>query len=262
MTSRISGIVPLLLITLVCIGLVEGAYQLLEHFILDPPFKAESSEVVAATERSETKTAGENKIDYQIILQRNLFGPPPETDKSAISSVSKPVEPLTATSLEIVLMGTIIGSEGAERAIILDKKSQKQELYEKGDAVQGALVKDIERGKAIISHNGKDEILDMSEAAKVRPPVISAPVVPGQQSTTPLRVVPRPSGGISPGAPAVSPGQSNTPLRQGPQQSVGEMPVPTAPGNMSIPAQPGNVDRVRTLVPQRIYRPTQPTKKQ
>ncbi len=34
-TSRISGRVPLLLMTLICVGMVEGGYLLLEHIFLD-----------------------------------------------------------------------------------------------------------------------------------------------------------------------------------------------------------------------------------
>ena len=65
-------------------------------------------------------------------------------------------------------MGTINGGEGDSRAIVLDKSNNKQELYEKGDVIQGAKIKEILRGKVILVYNGKDEMLDMSEAAKER----------------------------------------------------------------------------------------------
>lgn len=207
-TSRISGIIPLLVISLICVGMVEGGYQLFEHFILDASDSSYEAEVSAAdttAKRSETKGAAQKKIDYRIISQRNLFGPPPDSDKSAKPPVPDNKEVLTATSLAIVLVGTVTGSEGVERAIILDKKSQKQDLYEKGDAVQGALVKEIGRGKVILARDGGDEILDISEAAKVRPPVPAVPVAaPGAagQSGTPAQVEPRPSGAGGPGTPA------------------------------------------------------------
>jgi hypothetical protein len=281
MTSRISGIVPLLLITLICIGLVEGGYLLLERFVLDTfdnPASDQSKGDMAA-KNPETKTAGATKVDYRIILQRNLFGQPPNTEKSAVAPVPVPKEALKPTTLEIVLMGTITGSEGKERAIIMDKKSYKQELYEKGDAVQGALVKEISRGKAILSYNGRDEILDMSEAAKVRmpvkarPPVNPATLAPGQgvpgqgptsPSNTPLRVVPKPSSAVSsgtpvgetPGLPAgVNPGTPAIDIPGGPPAVI-DPGTPVA--EMQMSQQPENVNRVkRTLVPQRIYRPAQ-----
>jgi general secretion pathway protein C len=245
MTARISDIVPLLFITLLCVGLVEGGYLLFEHFILVPAERAEVGEAETPTIGSATKAEGEKQVDYRVILQRNLFGTPPpsDSDKAEASAVPVPVstEAVTATNLDFVLMGTIKGSAGTERAVILDKKLQKQELYEKGDVIQGAFVKEIARGKVILSYNGRDEILDMSEAATVRqpviaqPPGINAPMATGQ-SRTPLRVVPRRPAAIAPGT------------------------IPNASPNTT---QPVNVDRVRrTLVPQRIYQPAQPPNKQ
>jgi Type II secretion system protein C len=286
MKSRISGIVPLLLITLMCIGLVEGGYLLLEHYILETVDKpaSETSDADIPAKNPETQTEGATKGDHRIILQRNLFGLPPNTEKSAVSAVQVPKEDLKPTTLEIVLMGTITGSGGRERAIIMDKKSYKQELYEKGDAVQGALVKEISRGKAILSYNGKDEILDISEASKVRmpvkarPPVNPATIAPGQgvtgqgptgQSSTPLRVVPRPSKAGSSGtpvpetpglAPGSNPGAPAIDIPGGPTAAI-DPGVPAA--EIQVPQQPENVNRVkRTLVPQRIYRPSQPSNQQ
>ena len=37
MAARITDIFPFLLITLLCVGLVEGGYQALEYFVLRPP---------------------------------------------------------------------------------------------------------------------------------------------------------------------------------------------------------------------------------
>ncbi len=282
MKSRIPGIFPLLLITLLCVGLVEGGYLLFEHFVLKI-FESHKPIEQISTTNPENKAADAVKNDYRVILQRNLFGPPADSEKSVVPPAPDPKVALSATTLEIVLMGTITGSAGNERAIIMDKKSFKQNLYEKGDAVKGASVKEISRGKAILSYNGKDEILDMSEAAKVRLPVkvqpqaIPAPVAPGQ-SSTPLRVVPRSAKAIDPGKPVNEMPMPMTPPPQGSTSGVPttEMPMsmtlppgaidPGTPAtNMSEPVQeqPMNVERVkRTLVPQRVYRPSQPINKQ
>ena len=73
MTSRISGIFPLLFITLLCVALVEGGYLLFEHFILKTVESPKTSEAVPAA-NPENKTIDAVKNDYRIILQRNLFG--------------------------------------------------------------------------------------------------------------------------------------------------------------------------------------------
>lgn len=213
MATRITPIVPLLFITLICVALVEGGYQLFEHFILQPvPIaKTKDSKVEAPSVTGSVEKPVEH--DYRIILKRNLFGPPPGSGTEQAAEKEKDPDELEATSLNIVLMGTISGTEGTHRAIILDKKNNEQELYETGDAIQGALVKEILRGKVILALNGKDEILDMSEAAKMRsryraknaararklksarksgskPPVAVAPSG-SQNSTRPAAVSPR-----------------------------------------------------------------------
>lgn len=236
MKSRISSIVPLLLITLVCIGLVEGGYQIVERFIIDEAaLQTEVSVVETPPKQSVTRSTEAKKNDYRIILQRNLFGSPPGGQAAGPPADTDPARNLEATSLAIVLMGTITGSEGTARAFILDSKIQKQNVYEIGDEVQGALVKEILRGKVILSYAGKDEILDMSEAAKVRPAARVAPA-PVSKSTTPVRVVPKPAGGVAPASPAAE---------------------------MSAPAPAANANRARRIfVPQRVYRPSQPAQKQ
>lgn len=243
MTARIPVLVPLLCITLLCVGLVEGGYQLFEHFILVPVEKAEVGEAGTTVQQAATPVEGEKKVDYRIILQRNLFGPQPDSEKTAAAAVPVPqsTEPPMATGLDIVLMGTITGTEGNERAIIMDKKSFHQDLYEKGGAVQGAFVKEIARGKVVLSYDGRDQILDMSEAASVQIPENMRPSVNAGsgaavgKTRTPVRVVPRRPGAAAPGA--IS--------QEGQYQ-----------------AQPGGVERVRkTLVPSRVYQPAQPQKK-
>lgn len=104
------------------------------------------------------------------------------------------------TSLQIVLVGTITGSEGTERAIILDKTKRKQELYSKGDEIQGALVKEIRRGRVILAQNGREEVLDISEAAKMRP---RAPQIAPPPPVAPVMEPAHPAGNMNP--PAMEP---------------------------------------------------------
>jgi type II secretory pathway component PulC len=169
MAARITGIVPLLFITLICVGIVEGGYLAFEYFILRSPVSKEVVSSASSEKASTGQMKQQRKRDYKIILRRNLFGPPPGKEKTPAASGLDYTETLESTSLNIVLMGTIGGTGGENRAIILDKKSRDQELYETGDAIQGAFIKEILRGKVVIAYNGKDEILDMSEAAKMRP---------------------------------------------------------------------------------------------
>lgn len=99
---------------------------------------------------------------YKPIIKRNLF-----KTKEKIKQEPKPqqqaVEDLKLTELKLKLWGTVTGAGSKNYAVIQDAKKRKQELYEVGDTVQNATVKDIFRDKIILSLNGKDEILKIED---------------------------------------------------------------------------------------------------
>ena len=165
MVRRISAIMPLLFITLFCVGCVEGGYLILEHLLAKMEVTQEQGfvEPVAQERRSTNDT--QQEPDYMIIVQRNIFGSPPPLDDGEFTVDNDPVQEMDVTSLDIVLKGTISVREGKSRAIILDKIDKKQNLYQEGDTIQGAFVKEILRTKVILSYNGRDEALIMSDTA-------------------------------------------------------------------------------------------------
>ena len=156
------SILPFLIISVLCVGAVELFYRLALHSLFRPLLI--SKETGAAGRGPD---GGEEKVEkirnYQVILDRNLFGTGPigpETD----GSKSNPLTGLSATSLDIILLGTIIGENEDKRAIVMDRESKKQEIYHIGDRVQGAIIKEVLRGKIILGFRDRDEILDMTEA--------------------------------------------------------------------------------------------------
>jgi general secretion pathway protein C len=97
---------------------------------------------------------------YQIIIERNLFGATGQA-KPAPSSVE--LTNLEPTTLQVRLLGTIAGDEQNARAIIEDTQKKRQNLYRVGDAIQGAVINLILRGKVVLRVNDHDEILTMEE---------------------------------------------------------------------------------------------------
>ena len=178
MARRISDIVPLLFITLLCVGFVEGGYLALEYFLMKDQTEKKSAVQQSVAEPVQRPKVAQKKHDYRIILERNIFGAPP-AGNAVETVVNVPAKDLEETTLKIALKGTIHGVEESDRAIILDQKSRTQQLYQKGDGIQGAFVKEILRGRVILSHNGNDETLDMSDTAGsaevARRPVAVAP---------------------------------------------------------------------------------------
>ena len=57
-------------------------------------------------------------------------------------------------------MGTIVAENNSEnRAIIIDKKINKQNIFKLGDLLQGGTIKKILRGKVVLDVNGNAEAL-------------------------------------------------------------------------------------------------------
>ncbi len=109
-----------------------------------------------------TKQVLQKTSNYQIILTRNIFEAVLE-QKNVEPKKKKPEKVVEKepeeTTLKLVLQGTVSGDERDARAIIVDQKDKKQDIYQIGDAVQGALITSIERGKVILEVNGKKQLL-------------------------------------------------------------------------------------------------------
>ena len=172
-------ILPVLLITIFAICLVEGFYYWGEKYfgLHETSGSAVSSRSVPVSDGLAVTKDTKKPIDFSVIVKRNLFA----ADKIA-SKDDKQTDPLSnlqKSSLDVVLMGTVSGREEEERAIIYDKKEKKQDLYQVGDYIQQAIIKQIMRGKVILNFNGRDEMLDISEARNVKVPRVAkaAPVV-------------------------------------------------------------------------------------
>ncbi len=99
--------------------------------------------------------------DFQVIVSRNIF-------QAALDKVDKKPKPVVqqevvATGLNLTLLGTVTGDRETARAIIVDNARKQQEIFQIGDAVQGAFIETIERGKVTLDVNGKMEALVMKE---------------------------------------------------------------------------------------------------
>ena len=98
---------------------------------------------------------------YQSIVKRNLFDTKKDISETAISV---DVEALERTDLNLKLWGTVTGDGNEAYAVIEEIKGKKQNLYQQGDTVQNATIKMILRQKVVLSVDGKDEVLELTEA--------------------------------------------------------------------------------------------------
>ncbi|UCB51017.1 MAG: PDZ domain-containing protein [Deltaproteobacteria bacterium] len=103
--------------------------------------------------------------DFRVVMDRNIFG-----SKEGAGEGIKPtdIETLEPTTLKVVLLGTVTGSQQNAVAVIEETEKRKQGLYRVGDSVQDAIVKMILRGKVVLRVGDKDEILTMEESSSRR----------------------------------------------------------------------------------------------
>lgn len=94
------------------------------------------------------------------ITRRNLFNVLTTSDLTDKDPLSK--QTLEKTDLKLALWGTVTGEPmGSSYAVIEDKKTKEQSLFQVGDAVQRASIKQIMRNKIILTLDGRDQILEV-----------------------------------------------------------------------------------------------------
>jgi len=196
-----TALFPFLVVTLVCVGGVEFLYRGLDRYLFTSTTTVQENTQTGMEKTPSTGTIRQNKkVDFSVIVKRNLFGMPPSLAESATPTEAPPVEELEATTLDVVLMGTVDADGDDGRAIILKKSDRSQDIYRVGEMIEGASIKDIQRGRVILTVDGRDELLDISEAREydqntapvaARPALRRRPVVvaPQQAVQAPPRVV-------------------------------------------------------------------------
>jgi len=193
MLKRSSIIVSFILVTVLAAGGVEFFCRNLgEALVADKPASVVTSGKTTVKTPGKAPAAQVKKIqkvkkmeNYSIIAKRSLFG---KIEKKEIIKETAPAAPLKATTLDLVLLGTISGEGNLQRAIIQQKKKRTQDIYYKGDAIGSAIIKEVKRGEIILTVNGKDEILLMKEPKssqvpnKVKPPGRKKKITPPKTS--------------------------------------------------------------------------------
>jgi general secretion pathway protein C len=149
------------LVNLVCITasayfVVNGFYGNMAASLVDRP----SSVQQTVFRVSEADAPRQPLSAYKAVLDRNLFdtrtAAEPQNDKVDVESLEQ-------TQLNLKLWGTVSGTKEGDYAVIEDVKTRQQDLYRAGDTIQTATVKDIFRGKVVLTVGGRDEVLQMEE---------------------------------------------------------------------------------------------------
>ena len=118
---------------------------------------------------SKTEATSRPLEDYSIIMERNLFGGSESETPALEETVSLEDIPTAEKSLGLKLMGTVAGDDAATSFAIIDNKTtRQQELYQEGDKAGEVLIKKILRNKVIVDAGKGEEllILELEETGK------------------------------------------------------------------------------------------------
>ncbi len=180
---------------LVYIGVYFGYGRLKQEIRFNRPGKTiagTTSKVVTVTGRQAQVTSASRTQDYQVIVRRNIFHAALQTENKAPEKVEEDVVP---TKLNLTLLGTVTGNDQDARAIIVDNNTRQQDLYQVGDAVQGAFIDVIKRGRVTLDVNGKREALIIKDREGGGPGAATGPdraVSVGNTSPRPVAARKRP----------------------------------------------------------------------
>jgi len=161
MTARLQTIVNLIGIAVISLLTVELFYT-----IIGIKLSGRYTENIAVSGPSAIERQRKPPVDhFSAVAARNLFG---SREQAAPKVQEEEIENLEHTTLKIALLGTVVGSEQHSFAIIEEKVGKKQGLYKVGDTLQSAVVKQILRGKVVLTVEGRDKILTIEEEAAAR----------------------------------------------------------------------------------------------
>jgi len=105
--------------------------------------------------------------DYQTVIRYDIFG----TKTGGPASPVPEQKIIKSTELNLKLKGTVVGENRDSYAMILDKKTNKEDLYYLNDFVHGARIVQVLRDRVVIERKGVKLVLFMEEITEPSPPV-------------------------------------------------------------------------------------------
>jgi type II secretory pathway component PulC len=105
--------------------------------------------------------------DYQSVIRYDVF----DTTISGPAASVTEEKIIKSTELNLKLKGTVVGENQNSYAIILDGKTNKEDLYYLNDFVQGARIVQVLRDRVVIELKGGKEVLFMEEITETSTPL-------------------------------------------------------------------------------------------
>lgn len=163
--SAVRHLVLLLAVAAGCYFGVKWLYQKIDAELLGKPdLPLAVGETDKRVEQVQAREAIE--ADKEAIVRRNVFLS--KTTEESTDYSDDLLKNLKPSEADLILVGTIIDADGDNRAVIFNVAQKKQGLVREGDVINGSSIRQILPGKVIISRQGRNEMLDIAAAAKLR----------------------------------------------------------------------------------------------
>ena len=128
--------------------------------------------------------------DYSLISEKDVF----QAAKADSKSLTREEAAVQVTERNLHLKGTAVEEGARAYAVIVDRDSNKEDVYFLDDYVMGARIARILSNKVILDSNGKEEALLMSDEQRALPE-LDASFQPGAMP----RAMPPAGGVLGPG---------------------------------------------------------------
>jgi len=152
----------LLVIGICTLFLSNAALTWVENY-LEP--QIETITVTSSPSSEQTKREKNNLStppDTQAIVQRNIFGgKAKKSEKEDEKEISLEDIPLAQNIKDLKLIGTVVSSYQKDWAIIKDSSKNEEQIYNTGDKIKNARIKNILRNNVIINRGDQDEVLSI-----------------------------------------------------------------------------------------------------
>lgn len=165
--GMIKHLIILLLVGAACYGGVNWMYRQLDDGFSKEKPSGSAADNQASLEKNLSENTGQTTIDTELITRRNIFLVPDAAEGA--DSGNDPLASLQRSSTpDLILIGTVVHTDGDHRAIIYRVDQEKQLLVKEGDVINGVSIKQILPGKTIVSRQGRSEMLDIAAASELR----------------------------------------------------------------------------------------------
>jgi general secretion pathway protein C len=148
--------------------------KIIQAMVLSHIFAYEPPLLERAQPTSELYEQVKSSLDtYAVISGRNVFNSNAGKDNESGTSEEEQIsEPIEESELNVVLLGTAVGSPEDTFAVIKDSGTREQELYQVGDMVkEEAQIVKVSRCRVVLKRDGGREVLECIEPDERHRPV-------------------------------------------------------------------------------------------